>query len=130
MPWKIYDDAGKRVLIKSGFIGARAGKNLRQATKYFRGLAKNDRIERPVGIRPLSSSAIQDLIQKIGLRVGIKMTPYSFRHTFATHLLDNGANLRVIQELLGHNSIRSTQVYVHVSKEHLTRTLDDYHPRS
>ena len=128
--WLIYDDLGKRVSLRSGFIGARKGKNRRQATKYFRDLAKNDRIERPVGIRPLSSSAIQDSIQKIGLRVGIRMTPYSFRHSFATHLLDNGANLRVLQELLGHSSIRSTQVYIHVSRKHLTRTLDDCHPRN
>ena len=128
--WRIYDELGRQVSRKSGFIGAWQHKNLRQAMEYFCALAKNDKIDRPLGIRPMSSSSIQRTVQRMGMRVGIKITPHRFRHTFATHLLDNGANLRVLQELLGHHSIRSTQVYLHVSKKHLTQTLDDCHPRS
>ena len=127
--WKTYDDKGRHVLTKSGFIAAREKLGYRDAVAYFSNLAKNDRLLRPLGLRPLSHSAIQLAVHKIGLRAGIRINPYSFRHTFATHLLDNGADLRVIQELLGHNSIRSTQVYAHVSKKQLQRTFDQCHPR-
>jgi site-specific recombinase XerD len=128
--WRIYDELGRQVSRKSGFIGAWQHKSPRQAFEYFSDLAKNDKIDRPLGIRPMSSSSIQKTVQRMGLRVGVKITPYCFRHTFATHLLDNGAHLRVLQELLGHHSIRSTQIYLHVSKKHLTKTLDDCHPRN
>lgn len=127
--WKVYDDAGSCVLTKSGFICARKAMNYRQAVAHFSALAKDDRLLRPLGLRPLGHSTIQKAVHIIGARVGIKINPYSFRHTFATHLLDNGADLRVIQELLGHRSIRSTEVYTHVSKKQLQRTFDQCHPR-
>jgi integrase len=127
--WKIYDEAGHHVLTKSGFIGTKERRTYRQAVAHFSAMAKDDRLIRPLGVRPLTGSAIQRVIQTIGLRVGIRLNPYAFRHTFATHLLDNGADLRVIQELLGHASIRSTQVYTHVSKKQLQRAFDHYHPR-
>jgi integrase/recombinase XerD len=127
--WKCYDEKGRHVLTKSAFIAAGEHKTHTEAVCYFSNLAKGDRIRRPVGIRALSPSTIQSAIEKIGLRAGLRITPHSFRHAFATHLLDNGANLRVIQELMGHSSIRSTQIYVHVSKNQLKKTLQDYHPR-
>ena len=128
--WKIYDDKGEHILTKCGFIAAREKLSYKQAVKRFSQLAKNDNLLRPRGLRPLSDAAIQSAVHKIGLRVGLKVNPYSFRHTLATHLLDNGADVRIIQELLGHSSIRSTQVYLHVSKKQVQRVFDRCHPRS
>jgi site-specific recombinase XerD len=127
--WKIYDDKGRHTLTKCGFVGAKEKLNYRQAVARFSNLAKDDQLLRPVGLRPLSGAAIQVAVQKIGLRVGLNVNPYSFRHTFATHLLDNGADIKIVQELLGHTSIRSTQVYLHVSKKHVQRVFDQCHPR-
>ncbi len=67
------------------------------------------------------------LAEKIGLKKSI--SPHTFRHSFATHLLENGADLRAIQQMLGHESITTTEVYMHVNRTHLAKVLNEYHPR-
>jgi integrase/recombinase XerD len=71
---------------------------------------------------------IQQLAQKIRLRKSI--SPHTFRHSFATHLVEGGANLRAIQEMLGHESISTTEIYTHLSNDLLREAIISYHPRN
>jgi integrase/recombinase XerD len=70
---------------------------------------------------------IKDLAVKIDLNK--KISPHTFRHSFATHLLENGADLRSIQLMLGHESITTTEIYVHLDRKYLTEVINAYHPR-
>ena len=78
----------------------------------------------------LSGRSVSNLVEKYVLRVGAShhITPHKLRHTFATHMLDAGADLRTIQELLGHESLTSTEIYTHVSAAGLKRVYDEAHP--
>ena len=71
---------------------------------------------------------LDSIEEKTGVFVGLH--PHILRHSFATHLLENGADLRVIQELLGHESINATQVYTHVTEEAMKETYMSAHPRA
>jgi len=71
---------------------------------------------------------IKDLASKIGLAKEI--SPHTFRHSFASHLVEGGADLRAVQDMLGHESITTTEIYTHIDKEYLQSVITQYHPRS
>lgn len=71
---------------------------------------------------------IKDLVKKAGLNKNI--SPHTFRHSFATHLIEGGADLRAVQEMLGHESITTTEIYTHLNKNYLKEVVNKFHPRS
>lgn len=78
--------------------------------------------------RAMIFTIVKQLAAAIHLQKNI--SPHSFRHSFATHLLENGADLRVIQQLLGHESITTTEIYMHLDRSHLAKVLETYFPRN
>ncbi|MEO0570119.1 MAG: site-specific tyrosine recombinase XerD [Bacteroidota bacterium] len=81
--------------------------------------------------KKLTRAMIFEIIKRLAEKIGLKKSvgPHTFRHSFATHLLHNGADLRAIQQMLGHESITTTEIYVHVDRKHLAKVLEKYHPR-
>ena len=77
--------------------------------------------------RAMIFTIVKQLVEKSGIRKNI--SPHTFRHSFATHLLENGADLRAIQLMLGHESITTTEIYMHVDRSHLSEIMNTFHPR-
>lgn len=69
---------------------------------------------------------LKDLVKKAGIKKNV--SPHTFRHSFATHLVEGGADLRAVQEMLGHQSITTTEIYTHLDREYLRTTLQQFHP--
>ena len=81
--------------------------------------------------KQLTRAMIFTIVKRLSEQAGIRKTisPHTFRHSFATHLLENGADLRAIQQMLGHESITTTEIYTHIDRKHLAEVINRFHPR-
>ncbi|WP_428898516.1 integrase/recombinase XerC [Parelusimicrobium proximum] len=106
------------------------------AIKKYLGSRADIKMESPLFLGRLGTRLTGDglayLVKQSTIKAGLvrKITPHSLRHSFATHLLNNGCDLRSLQEMLGHKSLSATQVYTHVSLDRIRRVYDDSHPRN
>lgn len=117
-------------------IGAHAQKWLQRYLDEERNLILKDVSIKTIFLngrgKPLSRMGLWKLIQKYAdlAHIDKSISPHTFRHSFATHLLEGGADLRIVQELLGHSSITTTEIYTHVDRTHLVEVHRQFHPRS
>jgi integrase/recombinase XerC len=133
---RVIGKGDKERIVPIGRQALQAVRNYLEATQYLR--RSNVYISRgePLFINfrggTLSGRSIGRIIKKYAIESGLTadVSPHSMRHTFATHLLDGGADLRAVQELLGHESLSTTQKYTHVSLDRLMEVYDKAHPRS
>lgn len=133
---RVIGKGDKERIVPIGRQALQAVRNYLEATQYLR--RRNVEISRsePLFINfrggALSGRSIGRIIKKYAIESGLTgdVSPHSMRHTFATHLLDGGADLRAVQELLGHESLSTTQKYTHVSLDRLMEVYDKAHPRS
>ena len=81
--------------------------------------------------KQLTRAMIFTIVKNLAVTIGLhkNISPHTFRHSFATHLLENGADLRAIQQMLGHESITTTEIYMHVDRSHLAEVMNTFHPR-
>lgn len=124
---RVIGKGNKERLLPVGRLAIKALQQYRHQAKVNEGALFLSKLRKPITTR-----AINNLLKKYIEAAGIPfhITPHKLRHSFATHLLDNGADLRSVQSLLGHASLSTTQIYTHVTKERLRVEYDKAHPRA
>jgi integrase/recombinase XerD len=129
---KVVGKGNKERLVPYGRYAHQAvEKYLTEIREKVRGTTQSDTLFLSNRNKKLSRVGIWKIIKKYAARAGIgkTVTPHTFRHSFATHMIEGGADLRTVQELLGHASITTTQIYTQVDKEYLLSVHREYHPR-
>jgi len=124
---KVLGKGGKERIVPIGSYAMKAIQKYRLSVSNHNGALFISKLH-----RRLSTRSIGKLLKKyLSLTdIPFNVTPHKLRHSFATHLLDNGADLRSVQSLLGHASLSTTQIYTHVTKERLKQAYDESHPRA
>jgi site-specific recombinase XerD len=125
-----YDPAMKRSQRVYWYVPKGEGLTYDQALRRLKREIPNSIRDVPIGQKPLGCVTVRWVVMRVGLKVGIHVNPQLLRHTFATHLLDHGADIRMIQKMLGHISVATTQTYTHVSMNQVQKVLDKCHPRN
>lgn len=115
---RVLGKGSKERIVALPALAMTAVRQLRSTTQYL------------FGIEPLSTRVAYEIVRKAGVRAGLlkQLHPHALRHSYATHLLRSGANLRVLQALLGHATLQATSRYTHVGLDDLARTLEAHHP--
>lgn len=140
---QIYADAGFLRVIGKG-NKERLVPIGREALKYLQLYVREVRVHLPVRAEaqamvflnrrggPLSRVMVFNIIKSLAAAIGLhkQVSPHTFRHSFATHMVEGGADLRAVQEMLGHESITTTEIYTHLDREYLKEVVRQYHPRS
>lgn len=133
---KVTGKGNKERIVPVGRQALHAVEQYLDATRHFRGKWGGDHGDAPLFVNQkggrLSSRSIHRIVKHYALECGLspEISPHSMRHSFATHMLDGGADLRSVQELLGHESLSTTQKYTHVTLDRLMEVYDKAHPRS
>ena len=135
-PVKVLGKGGKERIVPIGRQALRAVDRYLSATRPLRHERWGDDRRAPLFVNArggrLTARSVGRIVKRYALEAGLpsEISPHSMRHSYATHLLDGGADLRSVQELLGHASLSTTQRYTHVSLDKLMETYDKAHPRS
>lgn len=130
---RVVGKGNKERIVPLGFEAGKALENyLRKRSSIMKTAYRGDIIFLNSKGYPLSERGVRYILDKYvkNSSLKLKVTPHIFRHSFATHLLNNGADLRVVQELLGHSSISTTQIYTQVSQTRLQQVYQKTHPRA
>jgi site-specific recombinase XerD len=100
----------------------------KEALGSLKRIVPNPAPEMLIHRKPLGTTTVRYVVMRVGLRAGIHVNPQLIRHTFATHLLDHGADIMMIQKMMGHISVSTTQTYTHVSMKQVQKVLEKCHP--
>jgi integrase/recombinase XerD len=113
-------------------LGGKVAGSLRRYLEVWDGKGRTDTLLLNRFGRSLSRMGAWKIVQRLCLETGIAIavSPHTFRHTFATHLIEAGADLRSVQEMLGHTDISTTQIYTHLDQEYLREVHKSFHPRN
>lgn len=124
---KVFGKGNKERIVPVGSHALQAIQKYRHTASLHEGPLFISKVKKRI-----SNKAIGDLLKKYlrASSIQLEVTPHKLRHSFATHLLDNGADLRSVQSMLGHASLSTTQIYTHVTKERLRESYDAAHPRA